>query len=123
MSSIELTGALPLCTCPGNGPCNPQCPVCNSWAFAHGPCVRQLWAEHVNSDAGKLAAQRFNDMVANKPLTAKTPLTDDELAEQAIDWIEEQGLALQPWQATMLRAVLTGQAKLRNTGSNTPPGW
>lgn len=35
-----------------------------------------------------------------------TPLTADEIADRAIDFMESIGPALQPWQATTLRAML-----------------
>lgn len=39
--------------------------------------------------------------------SATTRPTDEEAAEQAIDFIENLGYPLQPWQATTLRAMLT----------------
>lgn len=36
-----------------------------------------------------------------------TLLSDEEMAEAAIDFIENAGYALAPWQATTLRAMLT----------------
>ena len=33
-------------------------------------------------------------------------LSDEELTDRVIDWLEDNGMTLQPWQATALRAIL-----------------
>lgn len=128
----ELSNAFVLCTC--GQVCTRQCAVCSSPTWEHGACVRQLWAEHASSKAGKAAAQRFNDMIEKgdepvyKPgdrvslaeVMQRMPIrgyvapqqepTDDDKIEQCIDWMEEQGMPLVPWQANAFRAIMKHQA-------------
>lgn len=128
----DLTKAYPLCTC--GSVCSRSCVVCASVTYAKGPCVQQLWREHTASDEGKAAAQRFNDMQDKEFTGIKTinglpyvitngwkmgidgqvtsyepnppVLTDAEIVERTIDFTEQLGMYLEPWQATALRAIL-----------------
>lgn len=106
---LDLTSALTLCTCRAS--CTLLCGVCMSPTFRDGPCIKRLWAKHMASDAGKIAAQRFNELIQADGI------------ERAIDWLEEQGMPLEPWQATAFRAIMSHQTKLRDTGPNIPPGY
>lgn len=123
----ELSNAFTLCTCNGTL-CSTQCRVCYSPQWVNHACVQQLWHMHASSDAGKAAAQRFKDMIEKdktqykpKPgdvvrlpvmerLRHTEPLPDDDKIEQCIDWMEEQGMPLQPWQANAFRAIMKHQA-------------
>lgn len=40
-------------------------------------------------------------------------LSDEEVVEQAIDWLENAGMTLLPWQAAALRAVMLQPVKSR----------
>lgn len=133
----ELSTAFTLCMCSGVL-CSRTCPICYSPRWVDGPCVQQLWREHASSDAGKAAAQAFNDTVRTEvpfrgikvidglPYVVAdgqklgidgtlTPyitdrdadiLTDAEIVERIIDFTEQLGMYLEPWQATALRAIL-----------------
>lgn len=120
----ELSTAFTLCMC-SDTVCSRTCPICYSPRWVEGPCVQQLWREHASSDAGKRAAQAFNDMVKKykpgdivtmptlvrgEPGPPSEPdppvLTDAEIVERTIDFTEQLGMYLEPWQATALRAIL-----------------
>lgn len=129
----ELSNAFVLCTCTGTL-CSTQCHVCYSPTWESYACVQQLWREHGSSKAGKAAAQRFNDAVteqgrgapgpgdavplghilATRPImgyvTPQHEPTPDDKIEQCIDWMEEQGMPLVPWQANAFRAIMKHQA-------------
>jgi hypothetical protein len=110
----ELSIAFGLCTCKDH--CLRSCTVCQSSTWSTRGCVKELWNWHINSDEGKAAAQRFNDMIANIPqgplpevwIQQPDPpvLTDAEIVEKTIDFAEQLGMYMEPWQAAALRAIL-----------------
>lgn len=115
----ELSTAFTLCTC--GSVCTRQCTVCYSTTWFKQPCVKRLWEQHTQSDAGKDAAKRFNDMLkAGDPVSLGEvmmhipahfdpighPMTDAQIVERTIDFAEELGMYLEPWQAAALRAIL-----------------
>lgn len=115
----ELSRAYVMCTC--GDVCVRSCVVCSSVTWEKGPCVKQL--------AKGYATQRFNATVLvsgqmalclNENLypcdegcvcgvTDQAKPTREELVEQCIDWLEEAGMPLQPWQAVVLRQTLLNE--------------
>jgi hypothetical protein len=43
---------------------------------------------------------------AGIPANVRPAASPEELVERAIDWMEEQGQALEPWQAQAFRAIM-----------------
>jgi hypothetical protein len=77
----KLATAYTLCTC--NGACVRSCTVCQSPTWkGQRACVRILYDE----------------------ITA--PLTDEQIVERAIEFMESLGMALEPWQAVVLRQTM-----------------
>lgn len=125
MDINDLSNAFILCTC-GGQVCSRQCQICSSPTWEHSPCIQQLWHEHGSKEAGKVAAQRFTeamtlqgrgtpgpdgrvplaDVLRNVHLHYTPTTSDEKIVERAIDWMEDQGIVLQPWQATALRAIM-----------------
>lgn len=49
-----------------------------------------------------------------------TVLSDDEVVENMIDWLEEAGFGLLPWQANALRAILLQEHIMTPDGHRVP---
>jgi hypothetical protein len=119
----ELSNAYVLCTC--SAVCTRACLICSSVTWEKGPCVKQLWVWHGNAEAEHAATQRFrNSMsvpVADIPPLRESLSDEEKRVEQMIDWMEDNGIPLQPWQAMAFRAIMLEQGK-RRIIVNTPWG-
>jgi hypothetical protein len=133
MNIIKLINAYAICTC--GAVCSRNCTVCSSTTWSKGPCVQQLWRQHIESAVGREAAERFNEMMqsddkftattmqigqpvplgevmaripySRDPITADPPvLSDEQIVERTIDFAEQLGMYMEPWQAAALRAIL-----------------
>ena len=84
MNVDDVSTACTLCTC--TTWCSRSCTVCQSprWK-GQRVCVRRL----------------------HGTLTAPDALTNDQIADRAIELIEQLGVALEPWQAWVLRQLVT----------------
>jgi hypothetical protein len=82
--------------------------VCSSTSWDKGDCVKQLWAQHAHGNKVPLADTLPN--ATHYGITQGKPY-DAEIVEQAIDWMEAQGMALLPWQAQAFRAIMLSGEK------------
>lgn len=100
----ELSNAYTLCTC--GAVCTRACTVCASVTWERGPCVKQLWAERANTimpvkiPPGSKVVERGDNYAIWEELS------DAEIVERTIDFVEKLGMYMEPWQAAALRAIL-----------------
>jgi pyruvate-formate lyase-activating enzyme len=133
----DLSTAFTLCICPEQG-CNRQCSVCQSPTWREQGCVRVQFEELPYRPTRYVSAMDGDRVVATAPVnpdgTATFTLADmgrmaafgtpagvpkqqrpadspEELVERAIDWMEEQGTPLLPWQAVAFRAIMLHDGK------------
>jgi hypothetical protein len=140
----DLSTAYTLCICPEQA-CNRQCSVCQSPTWREQGCVRAQFDALPYKPTRYVSAMDGDRVVATAPVnpdgTATFTLEDmgrmaavgtpagvpkqqrpadspEELIERAIDWLEEQGTPLLPWQAAAFRAIMLHDGKvdvMRNT--------
>jgi hypothetical protein len=128
----DLSTAYTLCTC-GTSVCSRACTVCQSPTWYTQGCVKALYLNETElpyrpgdtvalSDAVRYVSAMDGDrVVATAPVNPDgTPAgipeqqrpadSPEELVERAIDWMEEQGTPLLPWQAAAFRAIMLHKA-------------
>lgn len=94
MSAPDLTRletAYSLCVC--GDVCTRACTVCFSVTYQYQACVKQLWYQ----------ANMSVDNIAR----VAVPPSKEQLIEDCIDWLENNGMPLLPWQAAAFRAIMT----------------
>lgn len=108
----ELSNAYTLCTC--SIVCSRACTVCASTTWEKGPCVKQLWAEH-ETERLRRSMPGPTPRVTWKGGKEPDVLSDAEIVERTIDFVEQLGMYMEPWQAAALRAILLhgGDVELR----------
>lgn len=124
----ELERAAQLCTCPGDdGFCDRACTTCAmpTWS-AQARCVKSLWANMLDAMGGDTFTVEHTppgQPILQYPVLNVEPLVDmarkalpPDKIEEAIDWLEANGMPLVPWQAYMFRAIMShdGPVEFRN---------
>lgn len=105
----QLRAANDLCTC--GSFCMRSCTVCHSTTWQSHDCVKQLALQVfppsllINVDpelSQRVAARNPGKFIAS-------PSVLSQRVEEAIDWMEEHNMPLQPWQATAFRAIMAAR--------------
>ena len=96
----NIERAAELCICNGDF-CNRDCTVCFSPTWEGFACVKHLHATMIGAGNVPVSLPPNLRSLPNPKLPPR-----NDVAERCIDWLEEQGIPLEPWQAQMLRTML-----------------
>lgn len=128
----NLTMAAQLCQCNGEF-CDSRCVVCFSPKWQAYACIKQLWQEHIRKHApndapgpdGFVCGFHCDQWaVSDHCPIHRHDMTPEQAMERAIDWLEDNGIVLEPWQATAFRAIMLDQRVVHNGNVMLiPPGW
>lgn len=95
----NIERAAQLCTCNGES-CDRACTVCFSPTWEGFACVKRIHETMIGAASVPVSLPPNLDTRTNPQLPPR-----NDVAERCIDWLEEQGIPLEPWQAMMLRKL------------------